>query len=228
VELRDFRALVDRMAAEVPPQYLEGVVAVEVSPKAVPHPVYPSVYTMGECIPVEAMEDPPPSRVVLYYGSFRELARERRDFDWRGEAWETLTHELKHHLEWRARTGELDAQDWAAEQNFNRQEGQPFDPVFFLSGERLAEGVYCVEDDLFFDREVARAAPPSVELEWHGRRLVADVPAERLPLYLALEGLDPPPVGEAFVVVRRRPRVLDLFRRQPAPAVERVRVRRAG
>jgi hypothetical protein len=228
MELRDFRALVDRMVAEVPPQYLERVVAIEVSPKTVPHPVYPSVYTMGECIPVESAEEPPPSRVVLYYGSFRELAREQREFDWRAEAWETLTHELKHHLEWRARTAELDAQDWAAEQNFNRQEGQPFDPVFFLSGERLAEGVYCVEDDLFFDREVARAAPARVDLEWHGRRLVADVPAGRLPLYLALEGLDPAPVGEAFVVVRRRPRVLDLFRRQPAPTVERVRVRRAG
>ena len=228
MELRDFRDLVNRMASEVPPQYLEGVLGIEVSPKVVPHPVYPSVYTMGECIPVEAAEDPPPSRVVLYYGSFRELAREQGDFDWRGEAWETLTHELKHHLEWRARTGELDAQDWAAEQNFQRQEGQPFDPVFFLSGERLAEGVYCVDDDLFFDREVARVAPPSVELDWHGRRLRADVPAVRLPLYLALDGLDPAPVGEAFVVVRRRPRVRDLFRRSSGPTVERVRVRPAG
>jgi hypothetical protein len=228
MELRDFRALVDRMAADVPPQYLDGVFAIEVSPKAVPHPVYPSVYTMGECIPVEAAEDPAPSRVVLYYGSFRELARDRQDFDWREEAWETLTHELKHHLEWRARTGELDQQDWAAEQNFNRQEGKPFDPVFFLSGERLADGVYCVEDDLFFDREVARAAPASVEVVWHGQRLAAAVPAGPLPLYLALEGLDPAPVGEAFVVVRRRPRVLDLFRRQRAPTVERMRVRRTG
>lgn len=226
MELRDFRALVDRMASEVPPQYLEGVFAIEVSPRAVPHPVYPSVYTMGECIPVEAAEDPPPSRVVLYYGSFRELARERRDFDWRAEAWETLTHELKHHLEWRARTGELDAEDWAAEQNFNRQEGEPYDPVFFLSGERVADQVYCVDDDLFFDREVAGAAPETVELDWHGRRLMADVPRGDLPLYLALEGLDPAPVGEAFVVIRRRPRVLDLFRRHSGPTVERVRVRR--
>ncbi len=228
MELRDFRALVDRMAAQVPPQYLEGVFAIEVSPKAVPHPVYPSVYTMGECIPVEAAEDPPPSRVVLYYGSFRELARERRAFDWRGEAWETLTHELKHHLEGRARTAELDGQDWAAEQNFRRQEGEAFDPVFYLSGERVADGVYCVEDDLFFDREVARAAPERVEVAWHGDRLLADVPAGQLPLYLALEGLDPAPLGEAFVVIRRRPRVLDLFRRPHGPTTERVRVRRAG
>ncbi len=228
MELRDFRALVDRMAAEVPPEYLKGVIAIEVSPRTVPHPLYPSVYTMGECIPVEAAEDPPPSRVVLYYGSFRELAREQRDFDWRVEAWETLTHELKHHLEWRARTGELDGQDWAAEQNFRRQEGEAFDPVFYLAGERVAEGVYCVDDDLFFDREVKRAAPPSVELAWHGRQVRAEVPAGPLPLYLALEGLDPAPRGEAIVVIRRRPRLGDLLRRPRGPTTERVRVRRAG
>lgn len=225
MDLRDFRALVDRMVAEVPPEYLEGVFAIEVSPKTVPHPVYPTVYTMGECIPVDAAEDPPPSRVVLYYGSFRELSRERRDFDWRGETWETLTHELKHHLEWRARTAELDAQDWAAEQNFRRQEGEPFDPAFYLSGERLEPGVYCVEDDLFFDREVGGRPPRQVELRWHGRPLRADVPAGPLPLYLTLDGLDPAPVGDAVVVIRRRPRVLDLFRRVHAPTVERVRVR---
>lgn len=226
MDLRDFRAMVDRMVTEVPPAYLDGVFAIEVSPQTVPHPVYPSVFTMGECIPVEAAEDPAPSRVVLYHGSFRELARERRDFDWRAEAWETLTHELRHHLEWRARSGELDAYDWAAEQNFRRQEGEPFDPLFYLSGERLAEGVYCVDDDLFFDREVKRSVPERVEIEWHGHTFCAEPPSRPQPLYLALDGLDPAPVGEAIVVLRRKPGVLDLFRRTPVAATERARVRR--
>src|SRR3990170_152168 len=124
MDLRGFRALVDRMVAAVPPKYLDGVFAIEVSPKTVRHPVYPSVFTLGECIPVEAAEDPPPSRVVLYHGSFQELARERRDFDWRAGAWETLTHELRHHLEWRARSGGLDAYDWAAGQHFRRARGR--------------------------------------------------------------------------------------------------------
>ncbi|MBI2072128.1 MAG: metallopeptidase family protein [Gemmatimonadetes bacterium] len=226
MDLRDFRAMVDRMVTEMPPKYLDGVFAIEVSPKTVRHPVYPSVFTMGECIPVEAAEDPPPSRVVLYHGSFQELARERRDFDWRAEAWETLTHELRHHLEWRARSGELDAYDWAAEQNFRRQEGQPYDPLFYLSGERVADGVYCVDDDLFFDREVKRSAPERVEIEWHGQTFRSEPPPRPLPLYLALDGLDPAPVGEAFVVLRRKPGVLDLFRRAHPPTTERVRVRR--
>jgi len=225
MDLRDFRALVDRMVGEVPAEYLDGVFAIEVSPRTVRHPVYSAVFTLGECIPVEATEDPPPSRVVLYHGSFQELARERRDFDWRAEAWETLTHELRHHLEWRARSGELDAYDWAAEQNFRRQEGQPYDPLFYLSGERVAEGVYCVDDDLFFDRQVRRSAPGSVEIEWHGRTFRAEPPPGRLPLYLALDGLDPAPVGEAIVVLRRRPGIWDLFRRGSPPATERARVR---
>lgn len=225
MDLRDFRVLVDRMVGEVPAQYLEGVFAIEVSPKTVRHPVYPAVYTLGECIPVEAAEDPPPSRVVLYHGSFQELARERRAFDWRAEAWETLTHELRHHLEWRARSQALDAYDWAAEQNFRRQEGQPYDPLFYLSGEPLADGVYCVDDDLFFDRQV-RSTPGQVEIEWHGRTFHAQPPKRPLPLYLALDGLDPAPVGEAIVVLRRKPSIWDLFRRGSRPAMERARVRR--
>ena len=225
MHLADFRTMIDRMAAEVPQKYLEGVFAIEVSPKAVRHPVYASVFTMGECAPVEAAEDPPPSRVVLYHGSFQELARERRDFGWRAEAWETLTHERRHQLEWRAHSTDLAAYDWAAEQNFRRQEGQSYDPLFYLSGERLADGVYCVDDDLFFDRQVKGAPPERVEIEWHGKTMRADVPRHPPPLFLALRGLDPAPVGDVVVVLRRAPGVLDLFRGARVPSTELVRVR---
>jgi hypothetical protein len=225
MQLADFRALIERMTAEVPPQYLEGVVSVEVSPRTVPHPVYPSVYTLGECIPVDVAADPAPSRVVLYHGSFRALASERRDFDWRAEGWETLTHELRHHLEQRAHVAELDAFDWAAEQNVRRQDGASFDPLFFLSGERVAEGVYCVDDDVFWDVVVGRRTPARVELTWAGQRFVADVPRRGLPLFVRLLGLVPEPVGEALAVIRRRPRVVDLLRRRAAAEVVEARVR---
>jgi hypothetical protein len=225
MQLADFRALIEHMTAEVPPQYLEGVVAVEVSPRTVPHPVYPCVYTLGECIPVDVAADPAPSRVVLYHGSFRALAHERRDFDWRAEAWDTLTHELRHHLEQRAHVAELDAFDWAAEQNVRRQDGASFDPLFFLSGERVAEGVYCVDDDVFWDVVVGRRLPPRVELTWAGRRWAVAVPHRRLPLFVRLLGLVPEPAGEAVAVIRRPPRVLDLLRRRAAPQVVEARVR---
>jgi hypothetical protein len=225
MQLADFRALVERMTAEVPPQYLEGVVSVEVSPRTVPHSVYPSVYTLGECIPVDVAADPAPSRVVLYHGSFRALASEREAFDWRVEAWETLTHELRHHLEQRAGVTDLDAFDWAAEQNVRRQEGASFDPLFYLSGERVAAGVYCVDDDVFWDVVVGRHVPPGVELAWGGHQFRADVPDRTLPLFVRLLGLTPKPVGEAFAVLRRPPRLLDLLRRPTPPEFADARVR---
>ena len=35
--------------------------------------------------------------IALYYGSFLQVAGP--GFDWEGEVWETLLHELRHHLE---------------------------------------------------------------------------------------------------------------------------------
>src|SRR2546428_3116019 len=91
MRLDDFQQLVERLLKQVPPTYLDGVVAVEVSPKAVPHPVRGDVYTLGECIPLEWSGNGADlqSRVVLYHGSFAALAR-RGDYEWREEAWETL------------------------------------------------------------------------------------------------------------------------------------------
>jgi hypothetical protein len=219
VRLDDFRGMVERMLAEVPPEYLEGIASVEVSPRTVPHPSRAQVYTMGECVPLDVGADPAPSRVVLYFGSIQALAQERPGFDWRGEAWETLTHELRHHLEWRARTQDLEEYDWAAEQGFARSEDASFDPLFFLAGEPLGPDTYQVDDDVFVDRPV-RDPPETVEIAWHGRRYQVPVPAEPLPLYLAVAGLAAPPAGELIVVLRRRPRLLDLFRR-PARVTER-------
>jgi hypothetical protein len=141
MQLSDFRSLIERLLAGVPPEYRAGVVVVDVSPKSVPHPIHPDVYTLGECIPLEWSGDGSDleSRVVLYHGSFAALSR-LGDFDWREEAWETLTHELRHHLEWRARVGALVAYDWAAEHNFARHEGRPFDPAFYRAGEKIEPG----------------------------------------------------------------------------------------
>ena len=220
MRLDDFRALIDRLKAEVPAAYLHGIVDISVSPKAVPHPVRADVYTLGECIPVEwsAGGADIESRVVLYHGSFRALAglSEPGEFNWRDEAWETLTHELRHHLEWRARTGALESYDWAAEQNFARQEGDAFDPAFYREGERVAPGIYKVDDDVFMEMTLPRRGQP-LELVWHGRRYRAAVPvAARPPAFLTLAGLDEPPPGVAVVVLPRRFSVLSLFRRAPA------------
>jgi hypothetical protein len=215
MRLADFELMIRRLCTEVPEQFLEGIAEVVVSPRTVPHPDREEVFTLGECVPlpvhlgsgVEGLQ----SRIVLYHGSFTALARLQEGFDWRGEAWETLTHELRHHLEWRARAPDLEAFDWAVEHNFARQEGEAFDPTFFLSGELEPSGHYRVEDDVFID-QIVRALPSSVTFDWQGRSYSAAVPeGAELPCFLTVEGIVDPPEGELVLVLRRKPGVRDLF-----------------
>jgi hypothetical protein len=224
MQLAEFERLIKRLTREIPPEYLDGIAAIDVSPKTVPDPVCADVYTLGECIPLHGNDDEIQSRVVLYHGSFRALARLSDDFAWRDEAWDTLTHELRHHLEWRASTDRLADYDWAAEQNFARHDGQPFDPVFHLSGEQVAPGVFRVDDDVFLDRPIRRR-PVRLDVSWHGEAYIADVPAVPLPLFLTLDGVREPPPGELVAVLRHKPRLRDLLRRARPPSVALVAAR---
>jgi hypothetical protein len=214
----DFDQMVQRMTADVPAEYLDGVAEIHVARAAVPDPVRGEIWTMGECVPLPGTDDGPESvqsRVILYYGSFAELARRDHDFDWREEAWETLTHELRHHLEWRARTTALEAFDRAAEANYARQDGEPFDPLFYHDGELAAPGVWRVEYDYFLE-QVVRSMPSRVHLDWHGKAYQFDPPAGAgLPAYFLVNGVDDPPPGDLVVVVRRRPGLRDVLRRAP-------------
>jgi hypothetical protein len=218
VRLSDFEAMVRRFADEVPADFLRGVAEIAVSPRTVPHPTREEIYTLGECIPLPATDGTAEgiqSRVVLYHGSFLALARTAPGFDWRAEAWETLTHELRHHLEWRARAPALEAYDRAAEHNFARQDGEPFDPLFFLDGEPAGRDAYRVDDDVFLDVTVD-AVPPDRRLLWRGRLYRVVLPPEAtLPAFLTLEGIAEPPEGELVLVLRRPAGLRDLLRRPP-------------
>jgi hypothetical protein len=212
----DFESMVRRMSAELPADFLDGVVEVEVARGSVPHPTRAEIYTLGECIPLPAPEggrsEAGQSRIVLYHGSFQALARLDPDFDWREEAWDTLTHELRHHVEWRARAPALEAYDDAVEANFARHQGDPFDPLFFLDGDSPVPDVYEVDGDYFLDRLV-RSPPGAVELDWHGARYVGAAPVTlTLPSFLTIEGVEEPPPGDVILVLRRKPRLIDLFR----------------
>ncbi|MCU0621393.1 MAG: metallopeptidase family protein [Gemmatimonadales bacterium] len=216
MRLDDFRAMVRGMADEVPAEYLDGVLEIVVSPRTVPHPTRDGVFTLGECVPVAGggSEGPVQSRVVLHHGSFAALAADGPAFDWADEARQTLLHELRHHLEWRAQASELEAFDRAAEHNFARQEGESFDPLFHLDGEVRAPGVYQVDDDWFIDCAVRRLER-EVAFTWRGRRYAVSVPdGTGLPCHLEVEGVAHPPPGDLVLVLRRHPSVLDLFRRQ--------------
>jgi hypothetical protein len=223
MRLSDFEAMVRRIADEVPSEFLQGIAEVAVSPRTVPHPERAEIYTLGECIPLPAGEaassEGIQSRIVLYYGSFAALARLQDGFDWREEAWETLTHEVRHHLEWRARAPELEAFDRAVEQNFARQDGAAFDPLFYLDGEPAGEAAFRVEDDVFLDRVVTES-PSVVTVQWRGRSYRVDVPAQStLPAFLTLDGVAEAPPGELVLVLRRKPGIRDLLRpRTPVQA----------
>src|SRR5256885_15657212 len=79
MRVEEFRSLVERLVREIPPEFKDGVVAVHVSPKVLPHPLHGDVYTLGECVPLEWSGSGADlhSRIVLYYGSFPSPARLR-------------------------------------------------------------------------------------------------------------------------------------------------------
>src|SRR5947207_10537864 len=227
MRIEEFRSLVARIARDVPPEFRDGVVAIDVSPKTLPHPLRGDVYTLGECVPLEWSGSGADlhSRVILYHGSFACLAR-LGDFNWHEEAWDTLTHELRHHLEWRANVDALAAYDWAAEQNFARREGEPFDPAFYRSGEELAPGVYKVDDDVFVEggagspKGLPDGRGERVEFAWHGGQYRVALPRDaKRPVFVTVAGLAEPPPGDVVVVVRRKPSVWDVWRGTPAPSV---------
>lgn len=226
-----FEDMVRGLARDLPPEFLDGIVDIVVTVKTVPHPVRRDVFTLGECQPHDfgaPDEDAPGLRstVELHYGSFAALAKIDPSFDWRREAWETLTHEVRHHLEWRARVPELEALDEAVEANYARHDGEPFPALFFLDGERLAPKVTKVEDDVFIDvvleaRAWKRAGGTALPIVWHGAEYEVTLPA-RLPdvLFLTMTGALPEPAGDLVVVVRRQPGARDLLRQADVELAE--------
>ena len=218
----DFEAMVRTMSGDVPPEFLDGIDGIEVTGKTIPHAVRADVFTLGECVPHAFGPEESAqlrSRVLLHYGSFAALARITSGFDWRHEAWETLTHELRHHLEWRARVPALEALDDAVEANYARHDGEAFPALFFLDGEVIAEGVYKVEDDVFIDvpltgREWKAQTGAPRSFQWHGKAWRVDVPRGAADvLFLTVDEVEPEPAGDLVLVIRRRPGARDLWHR---------------
>ncbi len=164
--------------SEIPEQYLEGIDGITVRKNAPAHPTLPNVYTLGECLTEEHLSDygsPDTTRsvIALYWGSFRELARLNPDFDWEKEIWETLTHELRHHLESLAGDAALEGVDYAADQTFKRLEGLDWDPWYYQHGDDLGGGVYRVEGDYYVEQlwsEPDFDSADHLELSWEGQR----------------------------------------------------------
>jgi hypothetical protein len=213
----------------IPADYRAGVDGLVVRRPAVPHPSLPGVYTLGECVTESYPSafgdaDTIRSLIVLHYGSFLRLSRQDRDFDWEGELWETLTHELQHHLESLAADDALVDMDYAADENYKRYQGEAFDPFFYRHG--LPDGGWLrVEDEFFL--EVAAAPGDTVRFEWGGLSYEVTVPpaAAADVLLLGIErGVAEPPGALHVVVVPPprgwRERLGTLLRPRPAVVLE--------
>jgi Zincin-like metallopeptidase len=58
--------------------------------------------------------------MTLYYGSFVALAHFNSHYDWEEQIWETLTHELQHHVESLAGDASLVAEDRRRDAGFHK------------------------------------------------------------------------------------------------------------
>ena len=210
MRFEEFEAAARRLWREIPQEFKAGVEGVVVERRAVAHPKLRDIYTMGECLTEtypSSYEGPETLRsvVVLYHGSFQRLARLDPEFDWEGELWQTLTHELRHHLESLAAEDALEDVDYAADENFKRLEGQPYDPFFFRSGERVEDGVYVVDEDLFIERELAlmgEGAP--VEFTYGRKRYTVTAPEGPADVWMIRLTSGISVNGEAYLVLTRR------------------------
>jgi predicted Zn-dependent protease with MMP-like domain len=193
----------------VPEQYRAGVDGLIVDRDAKAHPSARDVFTLGECV-TEAYPsdfggpDTIRSAVVLYYGSFLRLSRLDPSFDWEEELWETLMHELQHHLESLADDEGLVDLDYAVEQGFQRQDGEPFDAQYYRAGEALGDGWFRVEKELFLEVEANGDAFIEFDLEGQTYRLPVPEQASDVTYVTVVDGLPPDASPLTVVLVRRR------------------------
>jgi hypothetical protein len=214
----EFEQLVGRCWQEIPELYKGGVDALVVERDAKAHPRKRDIYTLGECVTETYVSDfggPETTRssLVLYYGSFRRLAATDPAFDWDAEVWETLTHELQHHLESLAAEDDLEDVDAAAEENFRRIDGELFDPLFYVSGVDESGGWYRVDDSWFFEVD-APTADGAIRFDWEGHTYRVEVPAVDADyVFITVSGVDEPPEELCIVVHRHRAGLRSLLRR---------------
>ncbi|MFZ5824578.1 MAG: metallopeptidase family protein [Bacillota bacterium] len=111
MDLERFTAAADEMVNRIPPLFLEGLNGgIVVRRRARRNPGDPAgVFILGEYITDPALG----CYIALYWGSFVELFNGEEAAVWEAELWETIKHELRHHVEARAGEYALDLEDEA-------------------------------------------------------------------------------------------------------------------
>ena len=121
----EFREATEVLIREIPDDFLEGLQGIHVIEDEKPEEEYVEVWRLGEYL------DPGPQdflgfgeglgrHVVLYFGSFVQVANKNPNFDWEGELRDTITHELRHHVESLAGDVTLIEDDLTRQRKFTR------------------------------------------------------------------------------------------------------------
>lgn len=212
MDFDSFERLAHRLFREIPKRYRAGVDGLTVGRAALAHPRFADLFTLGECVttPYPSNWDSPEttrSLVLLHWGSFRALAKVDPAFDWQEQIWETLTHELRHHLESLADRDDLAGVDYAMEQEFRRRNLQDFDPEYYRHGDRIFPGVYAVENSVYIEQwwQAADFAQASaLVFSWGGRSFTLPRPTELGDVHFVVVVGDPfLPTQLDLVLVRR-------------------------
>lgn len=122
--IEQFEQLANGLYDRIPEQFLDGLTGGIIISEATEQrdPDLPDVYILGEYVEDHYGLG---RYIVLYYGSFAELFAEEPESVWEEELWETMVHEIRHHVESLAGIQDLDLEDerqlaefrqWAAEQ----------------------------------------------------------------------------------------------------------------
>jgi len=210
MDFSDFEEVAQKAWGEIPEHFKAGVDGLHVSRESPTHPDMPEVYTLGACVTEAWPSDwqgPETVRslVVLYHGAFAASAASDPMFDWRAEVWETLTHELRHHLESLAGDDALEGVDYAMDEGFRREAGEDFDPLYYQAGDDLGGGLFRIEDQFFLERILPLSHGGEVEFEWRGEVVCASIPTDRADVhFLWVNGVRAEPGGLELVLVRRR------------------------
>jgi hypothetical protein len=216
----DFERRAKEIFESIPADFKEGVDGLLVERGASPHPSLPDIFTLGECRTEHYPGDfggPGQVRsfVVLFYGSFRQLARRSDHWDWEEELWETITHEIKHHLESLALEDALEVEDYVVDQNYARREGEPFEPFFFRDGAAIGDNTYEIDGDVFLEVEIGKEelSAGRILFELSGNQIELALPE---PLgdvhFLTVVGFSAEEDGETIAVLVKRRTLLDSLR----------------
>jgi hypothetical protein len=122
-----FRQTVAEMVDEIPSEFLRGLQGVHALEHERPEEEYEEVWRLGEYLDPGAEDflgagEGLGRHVALYYGSFQRIAEADPEFDWEEEIWETLTHELRHHVESLAGDATLIGEDLRLGAEFTRRD----------------------------------------------------------------------------------------------------------